>query len=191
MNNNTLIRVFGLYAVVVVGAGLGILFNYGGDKVQAFGLLTGLVLLFVPVLLGFKQSADAAERATEAKEAASAAKAEAAAGTAQSQQNTKTLAVMAPQVQQAVIKSTEAASSASQAIDAVADNTAVTLETQQTGEKTHLAVNGRMDDLIAKVEQQGRTLAELAGERGRTEGIAEGRAQITAEQATPPPEAHE
>jgi hypothetical protein len=59
----------------------------------------------------------------------------------------------------------------------VEDNTALTLETKQTGEKTHVAVNSRMDELIAKVEEQGRTLATLAGERGRAEGIEEGRQQ--------------
>lgn len=66
----------------------------------------------------------------------------------------------------------------------VEDNTALTLETQQTGEKTHLAVNSRMDELIERVAEQGRTLAELAAVRGRAEGIKEG-LQQAADAAAP------
>ena len=110
------------------------------------------------------------------------------AGALVSQQNNDQLAVMAPQVRQAVVQATEAASQASQAIDAVADNTTKTEATQQTANATHLAVNSRMDELIARVEQQGRALAELAGAQGRAAGIEEGRAQAAAEAATPPTE---
>jgi hypothetical protein len=162
MNDNTLIRVFGGFAAICVAVGAGIIFKYDGDKAQAFGLLGGLILLFIPTLLGFKKSADAATTAQAA--------------TVQSQHNGAQLAVMAPQVTQAVAQATAA-------VDAVADNTAVTLETQQTGKETHQAVNHRMDDLIARVEDQGRTLAALAGAQGHAAGITEGRAQAAQEQA--------
>ena len=194
MNDNTLIRVFGAYAIIVVGAGLGILFNYDGDKIQAFGLLTGLVLLFIPVLLGFKKSADAADQATEAASKASIAATEAAASTAQSEQNTKTLAVMAPQVRQAVIKSTEAATQSSAAVDAVADNTILTEQLSGKADKTHEVFNGAAHEWRVAIEAIARLEVEVASLKGTAAGIETGRQQVKDDIAaivTPPTDAHE
>lgn len=61
----------------------------------------------------------------------------------------------------------------------VAVNTEVT-------DKTHLAVNSRMDQLIAKVEAQGKAQEKLAAALALAQGIKEGRAQVQAETTEAP-----
>lgn len=61
----------------------------------------------------------------------------------------------------------------------VAVNTEVT-------DKTHVAVNSRMDQLIAKVEAQGRAQEKLAAALALAQGIREGRAQVQAEATETP-----
>lgn len=63
---------------------------------------------------------------------------------------------------------------ASETQSQVAVNTEVT-------DKTHLAVNSRMDQLIATVEAQGRAQEKLAAALALAQGIREGRAQVQAE----------
>lgn len=60
------------------------------------------------------------------------------------------------------------------------ENTEKTARIEQVATQTHLAVNSRMDDLIAKVEQLASVQAELIAARKLAEGIAIGRAQMDA-----------
>ena len=143
LNDNTLIRVFGGFAAVCVAAGLGVLFNYDGDKVQAFGLLGGLILLFIPTLLGFKKSADAAGTAQKAADIARAA-------TEQSQQNGREIKLVAATV--------------APLADAVADNTDLTTRTKEL-------VNGQSVALRNAAAEVARLSAIIAREEGVKEGI--------------------
>jgi hypothetical protein len=59
-------------------------------------------------------------------------------------------------------------------------NTAITQNVEQVAHETHLAVNSRMDELIARVEEQGRVQGELKAALALKEGIAVGREQMGA-----------
>ena len=75
-------------------------------------------------------------------------------------------------------------------IDAVAvqvdDNTTTTERVEQVATQTHLAVNSRMDGLIAKVEQLADVQKQLIAAQKLAEGIAIGREQASAQDAPPP-----
>lgn len=69
MGNTTLIRVLGLICIAYVIAAVCILIFYKGDAVVAIASLGGIVTLFVPSLLSFRQSVinGEAQKATNTK----------------------------------------------------------------------------------------------------------------------------
>ncbi len=173
MNDNILIRVFGLFAIVCVAAGVGIIFNYDGDKAQAFGLLGGLILLFIPSLLGFKKSADAAAQAQTAVTKVDTIGVKVDKSAVVSKQNSDTLAVIAPQITEAVSQATDAATNA-----AVAGATAQ--QAVHVAGSTQAAVNGRMDQYEQLANRVGSLQAQLAAALARIDEAARSKQQADA-----------
>lgn len=75
---------------------------------------------------------------------------------------------------------------ATTAADQSKENSAQLIENTAITQQTHLAVNSRMDELIARVEQQERTQAALSAALARAEGITTGRAQAADEKEIKP-----
>jgi hypothetical protein len=74
--------------------------------------------------------------------------------------------------------STENAAHLKQVDQKVDDNTAITERVAQVATETHLAVNGRMDDLIRKVQELAETQRQLAAAAALAKGIDIGREQV-------------
>jgi len=119
----------------------------------------------------------------------------------QSKANTDALAVMAPKVDQAVVQATSAATQASAAVDAVADNTTLTIDTKglvngQASEFRQQTVEFKaaLVEISAQKAENAALVAEIAAlvamaksvlgiQTAHDEGVETGKAQLLADTA--------
>jgi hypothetical protein len=164
--NTALIRAVAVLGGFVI-AGIVALTIWGP---QEGGLVTGtistivtIVTLLVTNLLTLRASSEARVEAKVAADTAAVA--------------ADTAAVAANAATASKTASDKNAATLAHVSEQVAANTTLTTETQATVETTHKAVNSRMDELIATVQQLAETQKELAAAQAMAQGITIGRGQ--------------
>lgn len=164
-NYNFIARLITIVAIVIVLASVSVVIWYPGDPVPVITQLIAYGSGGALLIAQFKQSFDngVAQQQTAAKVEIIETKVD------QVKEDTFHAVALVAQI------GTVASETQSQ----VAVNTEIT-------DKTHVAVNSRMDQLIDTVEALGKAQKELAAEVARAQGIKEGRAQVQAETTETP-----
>lgn len=157
MNNRTLAYILGIVFLIYTTAVVAITLFYDGDQAAIILQLGGIAGLFVPALLGLRQSLTNGET-----QRLTAAKVDAVV------EQTYTTAVI---VEQAAVMAQETQAQ----VHAVA----------KTTETTHQAVNGQMDEFKLALKELAAMKVELAAALARERGIAIGREQVHIEAGPP------